>query len=102
MGRLVLVLCPLGSAHEASAAALPPSEPHPSCRARPAGTGPSGRTSLSKVVVVNRQNCCQQRINSFGLDFVNAAGAVDRFPTYAFAGSQMSYTITPPGDLHRS
>ena len=49
--------------------------------------------------MANRPDCCQDRLAQFGLDFVNAAGVVDRFPTYAFAGSQPSYTITPPGGL---
>jgi hypothetical protein len=54
----------------------------------------SGSTSLSRVVVVNRKDCCSERINGFFLDFLNASGRVDR-PSYQFAGSLGQFDITP-------
>jgi hypothetical protein len=54
---------------------------------------PSGQTSLSRVVVVNRQDCCQQSIVGYRMDFLNAAGRQDR-ASYRFANAISSYTIT--------
>ena len=54
---------------------------------------PGGKTSAAKVVVHNRANCCQSRLNLFSLDFVDAAGQADPLLTYKFAGSQQVYTV---------
>lgn len=54
---------------------------------------PTGETSLSHVVVVNRFGCCYERIMDYKLEFVNAAGVVDR-PSYRFASADERYNIT--------
>jgi hypothetical protein len=54
----------------------------------------SGATSLSRVVVVNRETCCQERITYFTMDFVNAASRRDA-ASYEFVTSQPSYVIVP-------
>jgi hypothetical protein len=46
-----------------------------------------------QVVVANRQDCCQDRIDYLSLSFMNASGGQDR-ANYPFAGSLLSYTIT--------
>ncbi len=53
---------------------------------------PQGMTSLSNVVVVNREGCCQDRIVGYRMDFLNAAGRQDR-DSYMFTQAQASYNI---------
>jgi hypothetical protein len=53
-------------------------------------TGDSG--SLSRVVVSNRGDCCQTRINTYSLDFLNAQGVIDQ--TFDFSGSSSRYIIS--------
>ncbi len=65
-------------------------DPSPTLRAYyPCG---SGATELARVVVQNRQDCCQDRLTQFTLDFLNAARVADR-PSYAFSVAQASYTV---------
>jgi hypothetical protein len=52
----------------------------------------SGASSLSRVLVVNRQDCCQDRVQSFQVEFVNRAGVTDR-PVYYFTEVISNYTI---------
>ncbi len=42
--------------------------------------------------MVNRQDCCGERIAYLALNFLDAAGQADR-PRYAFYGAESSYTI---------
>ncbi len=51
-----------------------------------------GGTALSRVVVHNRPDCCQDRLTQFTMDFLNAARAADR-PSFAFTTTQASYTV---------
>jgi hypothetical protein len=53
---------------------------------------PSGTTSVSRVVVVQREDCCQDRLLGFQLNFLNAYGRVDR-PSYFFTQVQAQYDI---------
>lgn len=52
---------------------------------------------LSKVEVVNRQDCCRDRINNFQMRFLDAAGAVMR-QTFQFTGAESVYTVIPQGE----
>jgi hypothetical protein len=56
----------------------------------------AGPTSVSKVVVTNRVDCCKERIVKFTMDFLNATGNTDR-PSYQFPTPQVSYAVTVPG-----
>jgi hypothetical protein len=59
---------------------------------------PSGITSVSRVVVVNRRDPVKEsvdRINSFELEHVTAFGIKDR-PTFRFSGGQPVYNISQP------
>ncbi len=58
---------------------------------------PGRSTALSKVVVFNRQDCCQDRVTRFVVDFVNSAGAMDQ-PRMFFTGSQSNYTFCPSSE----
>lgn len=58
---------------------------------------PKGLTSLSTVEVYNREGCCQDRINSFTMDFVNSDDISDR-ASYVFSGGQSKY-VYQPGEL---
>ena len=50
---------------------------------------------LSKVVVVNRKDCCAANINKFKLSFVkNLNGAT--FADYTFTGGLAMYTVPGP------
>jgi hypothetical protein len=63
-------------------------------------TNPSLRLSypcaegLSRVEVVNRRDCCSDRINAFQMRFLDAAGA-DLSPAFTFSGVLPNYTATP-------
>lgn len=57
---------------------------------------PSGTTSVSRVVVVQRQDCCQERILGFQLNFLDAYGKMDR-PSYFFTQVLAEYDITVGG-----
>jgi hypothetical protein len=57
------------------------------------GREPAGAYDVLQVVVANRQDCCQDSLDSFSLVFLNASGRQDR-ATYRFAGAKLSYTIT--------
>jgi hypothetical protein len=52
-----------------------------------------GRSGLSKVVVVNRQDCCRDRLDQFTLDFLTPAGTLDWPASYTFSGARASHTI---------
>jgi hypothetical protein len=56
----------------------------------------AGPTSVSKVIVTNRVDCCKERIVKFTMDFLNATGNTDR-PSYQFPTPQASYAVTVPG-----
>jgi hypothetical protein len=56
----------------------------------------AGPTSVSKVIVTNRVDCCKDRIVKFTMDFLDATGKADR-PSYQFPTPQASYTVTVPG-----
>jgi hypothetical protein len=59
---------------------------------------PSGSSSVSSVVVVNRRDPLKEtvdRINSFELEHVNAVGIRDR-PAFRFSGGQPVYNISQP------
>lgn len=56
-----------------------------------------GATSLSKVRVTNWLDaCCQSRLTSFSLDFLNATGGKDR-ASYKFEEARPTYSISPEG-----
>ncbi len=57
-------------------------------------TGVSG--SLARVVVFNRADCCQERINLYTLDFINAQRRTDQ--TFVFSGGSSTYTIPVVGE----
>lgn len=66
-------------------------DPYPTLRVYyPCGSGP---TSLSRVLVLNRQDCCQERLTAYTLDFVNALGALDR-ASYKFNETRLTFNIT--------
>jgi hypothetical protein len=54
---------------------------------------PSGATSLARVVVQNRRDTGQDRINAFSLNFLSSLGTSDT-PPYAFSGASLTYNIT--------
>lgn len=54
---------------------------------------PSGTTSVSRVVVTQRQDCCQGSILGFQINFLDASGRIDR-PSYFFKQVQAQYDIT--------
>jgi hypothetical protein len=54
---------------------------------------PSGATSLARVVVQNRRDTAQARIDAFSLNFLSSLGTSDN-PPYAFRGSNLTYNIT--------
>ena len=54
-----------------------------------------GVTSLSVVVVINRGDCCKNRINAWALEFRDADNMPDMF-TYNFTGGLGSYVVTVP------
>jgi hypothetical protein len=54
---------------------------------------PGGKTSAAKVVVHNRPDCCQSRLNVFSLDFVNASGQADPLVAYKFVHAGASDTV---------
>ncbi len=57
---------------------------------------PTGTTSLSRVVVVNRRDGnVKDRINSYVLDFMNAINTRDR-PWFRFSGGKDVYNIDHP------
>lgn len=51
-----------------------------------------GSTSLSRVLVINRDGCCQERIMDYQMEFLNVAGVAD-MATYRFASVQPTYNI---------
>jgi hypothetical protein len=53
---------------------------------------PSGATSLARVVVQNRRDTGQDKINAFSLNFLSSLGTSDN-PPYAFRGSNLTYII---------
>lgn len=54
-----------------------------------------GRTSVSRVVVLNRADGgLQYRLNAYRMEFLDAGGTADR-PPYQFSGGLSNYTITP-------
>ncbi len=56
----------------------------------------AGPTSVSKVIVTNRVDCCKDRIVKFTMDFLDATGKADR-PSYQFPTTGPSYTVTVQG-----
>ena len=54
---------------------------------------PGGKASAAKVVVHNRPDCCQFRLNFFTLDFLDASGQADPLLSYKFAHSGASITV---------
>ncbi len=56
---------------------------------------PSGSTSLSRVVVQNRQDCCQASLNGFSLYYFNSLGVADS-PSFSITGSLLTYTSSFP------
>jgi hypothetical protein len=60
---------------------------------------PGGSTSLSKVQIFNRlDDCCRARLDTFTLDFVDAALRIDR-PSYTFSGAKNESTVWANGGL---
>jgi hypothetical protein len=55
-----------------------------------------GATSLSRVLVKNRRDCCQERIIRFSMDFLNATGGEDR-PSYEFKDGRITFSIDVKG-----
>ena len=53
---------------------------------------PSGATELKKVVVHNREECCQDWITEFRLYFRNSLGLNDK-PSYVYSDTRMVYNI---------
>lgn len=56
---------------------------------------------LSRVEVVNRQDCCRERIADFQMRFLDASGAVLR-QTFQFTGGESAYTVIPQGKRARA
>jgi hypothetical protein len=57
-----------------------------------------GRSGLSKVVVVNRQDCCRERLDQFTLDFLTPAGTPDWPSSFTFTGARATHTIAVGGE----
>jgi hypothetical protein len=53
---------------------------------------PSGATSLARVVLQNRRDLGQDKINAFSLNFLSSLGTSDS-PPYVFKGSRLTYNI---------
>jgi hypothetical protein len=51
-----------------------------------------GATTLTRVVIINRPDCCLYRLNNFRLRFLNAAGSDDR-EAFQFANSLAVYKV---------
>jgi hypothetical protein len=58
----------------------------------PCGSGGTAG-SLSKLVIANRQDCCQARIQHVKVCFLGAFGQQDR-PCYIFSTVENVYTLT--------
>jgi hypothetical protein len=52
----------------------------------------AGATSLSRVLVVNRQDCCQANVQHYKLDFLNAAGVPD-MASFDFTDAQLRFSV---------
>ncbi len=59
---------------------------------------PGAGITAAKVVVHNRQDCCQSRLDYYSLFFLDGDGVVDAARTFKFSGSQLLYTILAPGE----
>jgi hypothetical protein len=53
----------------------------------------AGASSLSRVLVVNRQECCQANLQQYRLEFLNSAGVPD-MASYDFTQAQLKYTVS--------
>lgn len=67
------------------------SDPSPQLRVTfPCASGKAA-DAVSRVAVVNRQDCCLERITQYQLQLVDADGSVNK--TFAFNGTALDYTF---------